>query len=260
MFDFLLDLPSWVGVLIMTSSIALLGLCTAILSKRLLKSRITKEHEKIGRLLFRVTAGLIALLISLSYANERVNQSKIIDSLEEEASLIVNLMIGLENLESPESEEVVEALVDYVELTIDEHWENIDSNPFFSGATSALIGANKLIYNLPAETIQEELQRNMLIRDANQLTKLMQIRIYSEHSLVPYLIFILIVALIFMWVFFSIYKLDFVALFFLSLYNIIIAILIYFIFVLSNPLVGPLKIDAHSFNVIKTKGLEIEFK
>jgi hypothetical protein len=260
MLDFLLDLPAWVGVLIMTSSISLLGLCTAILSKRLLKSSITKEHEKIGRLLFRVTAGLIALLISLSYANERVNQSKIIDSLEEEASLIVNLMIGLDNLESPEANEVAEALVDYVELTIDEHWENIDSNPFFSGATNALIGANKLIYHLPAETIQEELQRNMLIRDANQLTKLMQIRIYSEHSLVPYLIFILIVALIFMWVFFSIYKLDFVALFFLSLYNIIIAILIYFIFVLSNPLIGPLKIDAHSFSIIKTKGMETKFK
>lgn len=260
MFDFLLDLPTWVGLLIMTASITLLGLCTVILSKRLLKSRITKEHEKIGRLLFRVTAGLIALLISLSYANERVNQKKIIDSLEEEASLIVNIMIGLDNLGGPEAKEVDAVLFDYVTLTVDDHWENVGSNPFFSEATEALVKANKLIYLLPAETIQEELQRNMLIRDANQVTKLMQIRIYSEHSLVPYLIFILIVALIFMWVFFSIYKLDFVALFFLSLYNIIIAILIYFIFVLSNPLIGPLKIDAHSFNIIKTKGLEINIK
>jgi len=260
MFDFLLDLPTWVGLLIMTASITLLGLCTVILSKRLLKSRITKEHEKIGRLLFRVTAGLIALLISLSYANERVNQKKIIDSLEEEASLIVNIMIGLDNLGIPEAKEVEAVLFDYVKLTVDDHWENVGSNPFFSEATEALVKANKLIYLLPAETIQEELQRNMLIRDANQVTKLMQIRIYSEHSLVPYLIFILIVALIFMWVFFSIYKLDFVALFFLSLYNIIIAILIYFIFVLSNPLIGPLKIDAHSFNIIKTKGLEINIK
>jgi len=260
MFDFLLDLPTWVGLLIMTASITLLGLCTVILSKRLLKSRITKEHEKIGRLLFRVTAGLIALLISLSYANERVNQKKIIDSLEEEASLIVNIMIGLDNLDIPEAKEVEAVLFDYVKLTVDDHWENVGSNPFFSEATEALVKANKLIYLLPAETIQEELQRNMLIRDANQVTKLMQIRIYSEHSLVPYLIFILIVALIFMWVFFSIYKLDFVALFFLSLYNIIIAILIYFIFVLSNPLIGPLKIDAHSFNIIKTKGLEINIK
>ena len=165
-------------------------------------------------------------------------------------------MIGLENLDSPEAKEIDATLIDYVKLTVDEHWENIESNPFFSGATESLIRANKLIYQLPAETIQEELQRNMLIRDANQVTKLMQIRIYSEHSLVPYLIFILIVALIFMWVFFSIYKLDFVALFFLSLYNITIAILIYFIFVLSNPLIGPLKIDAHSFNIIKTKGVE----
>jgi len=260
MLDFLLDVPSWVGILIVTASITLLGLCTVILSKKLLKNRITKQHEKIGRLLFRVTAGLIALLISLSYANERVNQKKITDSLEEEASLIVNLMIGLENLNSHEAKEVEAALFDYVKLTVDEHWENINSNPFFSEATETLVRANKLIYQLPAETIQEELQRNMLIRDANQVTKLMQIRIYSEHSLVPYLIFILIVALLFMWVFFSIYKLDLVALFFLSLYNMIIAILIYFIFVLSNPLIGPLKIDAHSFNIIKTKGLETKFK
>ena len=59
----------------------------------MMQKSIQKEREKVGRLLFRVSAGLIALLVSLSYANERVRQSKIIDSMEEEASLLVKVSI-----------------------------------------------------------------------------------------------------------------------------------------------------------------------
>ncbi len=88
----------------------------------------------------------------------------------------------------------------------------------------------------------------------------MQVRIYSQHTMNPYLIYILFVGLVFMWVFFTVYNLDIISLSFLSLYNIFIAILIYLIFMLSNPLIGPLKLDAHSFNILKTKGIDVKLK
>ena len=60
-----------------------------------------------------------------------------------------------------------------------------------------------------------------------------------------------------MWIFFTVYQLDVVSLLFLTLYNVLIAILIYFVFALSNPLIGPLKVKPHSLTIVKTKGFEM---
>ena len=78
----------------------------------------------------------------------------------------------------------------------------------------------------------------------------------SSYTPTLYLINILIIGLVFLWVFFTVYDLDLISLSFLSLYNIFVAILIYLVFMLSNPLTGPLKIDAHSFTILKAKGYD----
>ena len=129
--DFLLDLNVYLGLLIVVLIISLAGLVVVIQVKKLIKSKITKVHEKVGRLLFRVTAGLIALLISLSYANERMEQYKIIDAMEMEASLIVNVVMKLDILNSEESKTVKSHLFDYVTFTSKESWRYVEDNPFF---------------------------------------------------------------------------------------------------------------------------------
>jgi hypothetical protein len=256
--NFLLELPAWVGILIITSILTLVGLFFVINVKKLLESKITNQHEKVGRILFRVTAGLIALLVSLSYANERMEKNKIIESLDIEASLIVNLVVKLEILQTKEAEIIKENLKNYINYTINDQWKSIEANPFFSKTSNILIKTNKLIYELPVKDINESKLKSDMIEEINQINKLMQVRIYSQHTVTPYLIYILLFGLVLVWVFYSVYKLDFVSLLFLSLYNIFIAVLIYFIFMLSNPLIGPLKIDTPSFNIVKTKGFEMK--
>ena len=59
-----------------------------------------------------------------------------------------------------------------------------------------------------------------------------------------------------MWVFYAVYDRDFISISFLILYNSFIAILIYFIFMMSNPLVGELKMDHDSFQIIMDKGVD----
>lgn len=260
MLDFLFELPVLTGILIVSSFITIAGLIIVTQTKKLLKNKITKQHEKVGRVLFRVTAGLIALLISLSYANERVNQSKIIDALEEETSLIVNLIITLDHMDMPETREIITLLDTYVTETIEDEWKGLNENPYFSYANSSLIKAYQLIIELPVSDHQEEIQKNILINDINEINKLMQIKIYSKISHVPYLIYILVLGLVFMWVFFTVYELNFVSLLFLSLYNILIAVLIYFVFMLNNPMEGPMKIKPNSFTILKSKGLDMKFE
>ena len=97
--NYLFDLETWIGLLIVTSIITLSGLIVVTQVKKRIQHKITKQHEKIGRLLFRVTAGLIALLISLSYANEHIKQERLMDSIETEASFIVSTVIKLNILQ-----------------------------------------------------------------------------------------------------------------------------------------------------------------
>jgi len=253
---YLLDLSTWLGLLIVITVVTLSGLLVVTQVKKRIRHKITKQHEKVGRILFRVTAGLIALLLSLSYANERLKQYKVMDSLETEASFIVNAVLKLKMLPSEESDQITDNFRQYVNKTISDRWKNTQADPFFSKTTKLIIEINTLAYNLPVKNKHEAKIKIDLIHDINEITKLMQVRIYSRHTPTLYLIYILIIGLFFLWVFFTVYDLDLISLSFLSLYNIFIAILIYLVFMLSNPLIGPLKVDAHSFNIIKTKGID----
>ena len=259
MLDFLLHIPVWMGISILGSFFAGAGLVVVLTMKKILQSRITKQHEKVGRVIFRVTAGLIALLISLSYANERVNQSKIMDSIEVETSMIVNVLKGLNIIDTPESKEIILLLQQYILETLEEEWKEIDDNPYFSDANLKMHLAYDKLIQLKTETKTEYQLKILMIKELNEVSKLSQIKIYSRITHVPYLIYILTIGLFFMWIFFTVYRLDFVALLFLSLYNILIAILIYFVFMLSNPFMGPMKIEPYPFKILKSKAMDTEY-
>ena len=256
MLEFILDLSFWQGLLLTTLSIGLTGIVVILAVKRYIAPNLKKQHEKVGRLLFRVTAGLIALLISLSYANERVAQGKIIDALEEEASLLVNTAFVLTIIDNAQGDIIREKIIDYIDLTLQDEWKTVGSNPYFSAATNRLKEAYVLTTQLPASNSNEEMLKSKLLDNLDGIIQLMQVRVYSKTVLIPNLIYILCLGLLFMWVFYTVYPVDLISMGFISLYNIFIGTLIYFVLALSNPLAGPMKIEAHSFEVIQKKGIE----
>lgn len=256
MLEFILNLSFWQGLFLTMLSIGFLGIIVILVVKKYVAGHLKKQHEKIGRLLFRVTAGLIALLVSLSYANERVAQGKIINSLEEEASLLVNTAFILKLYDNTQSDLIRKKIIEYVDLTIKDDWKTVDSNPFFSDATNRLKEAYVLTANLSTVNSHQEMLKNKALNNFDRIVQLMQVRIYSQTILVPNLIYILFLGLLFMWVFYTVYPIDLISLIFISLYNLFIGTLIYFVLALSNPLAGPLKINAHSFEVIQSKGIE----
>lgn len=260
MLNFLLDISFWEGLVLLTLFVSGAGIAVVLVVKKFLGPKISKQHEKIGRLLFRVTAGLIALLLSLSFANERVGQSKIIDSLEEEASMIVNSMLILDNIGTDEAVSIQTNLAEYVRLTMSDEWKATNSNPYFSDATNKLAEVYFMAFRMNSTDKEEELLKIKLLDHLSEVMRLMQVRIYSENIPMPYLIYILFVGLLFMWIFYTVYKIDVISLSFITLYNIFIGILIYFVFAMSNPLVGPLKINAHSFEILHSKGIEKALK
>ena len=254
--DFLFQFPTWFGICIVSLFTVAIGLLTVIISKKIIAKQLTKQHERIGRLLFRVTAGLIALLLSLSYANERIEQNKLRDSMELEASLIINVIIKLNINPSVQSERIKTKLVDYIKYTLNDDWVELKANPFHSKSSDAMVDALGMAYKLPENDSISSTIKMDVIKDINHITQLMQVRIYSQQTMTPYLIYILCFGMFFLWIFYSVYNLNGISLSFLSLYNVFVAVLIYFIFMMSNPLVGNLKMDHDSFEIIKSKGVD----
>ena len=141
-------------------------------------------------------------------------------------------------------------------MNIRDYWKTVKSNPYYSDASLRLTEAYKLAANMVTTNSNEATLKNKLLSNLDRIIQLMQVRIYSQTVLIPNLIYILCLGLLFMWVFYTVYPVDLISMGFVTLYNLFIGTLIYFVLALSNPLAGPLKINAHSFEVIQSKGIE----
>lgn len=254
--DFIFYIPLWQGLLFLIIASISIGVLVVYVVRKLIEKRLTKQHERVGRLLFRVSAGLIALLISLSYANERAEHIRVRDSMEKESALIANVFLKLEVHNTRAADTIKTELIKYVEYTISDKWETVNDNPYHSKITETIVRVIGMAYQLVSETDNQTLAKNIIINELNEVVNLMQVRFYAKHALMPYLVYILGVGMLIMWIFFAVYTPDVLSLVFLSLYNTFLVILIYFIIMLSNPMVGTLKIDASSFEVLKTKGFD----
>lgn len=260
MLNFILELSFWKGVLLTSIAISVSGILVIVLTKRLLSPHIGKEHEKIGRLLFRVTASLIAFLISLSYANEQLAKGKIADTLEREGALLGSSVVLLRESGDVRAPKIEQQLIEYVAFTVKDDWNSMHRNPYLAEGPEALKKAYVLALEMSAENRKELMIQNKLLSNLDEIIKLMQIRVYSDPVLMPNLIYILAIGTFSMWIFYSVYKLDAISIGFITLYNIFLGVLFYFVFALSNPLIGPLKIEAHSFEIILQKGIELPIK
>jgi hypothetical protein len=250
-----LDLSVLNGLILMTLGIAIPGIVVVLIARALVRRRLTKQHERVGRLLFRVTASLLALLISLSYANEKVGYNKVVNSIEEEAALIASATLKLGMHRSKLAEKVREDLLQYVVFTIEDDWNKVVTDPYVSKMWGTIYLINVEVRALDEDTEMQALLKSSIITDVDLITKTLQVRIYSTYFHMPYLTYILGMGLLIVWCFFSVYRLDRVSIIFLTLYNIYIGVLLYFVIMLGNPLGGPLKIDPAPFETLKEMGL-----
>jgi hypothetical protein len=251
-----LELSLWNGLLAMCLGISIPGILIVFIVRKLIVNKITKQHERVGRLLFRVTASLLALLISLSYANEKIGYNKVVNSLEVEAAIIASVMLKLKLHRSELAEQIREDFVDYVQYTIDDGWRKVIDDPYRSKMWGTIYRINIKTRALPEVSEMQKLLKASIIADTDAVTKTFQVRVYSSYFHLPYLTYILAFGLMIVWCFFSVYRLDIVSISFLTLYNIFLAVLLYFVIMLGNPLVGPLKIDPAPFHTLKEMGLE----
>jgi len=251
MIEFLLDTSVAIGLGVFVLITISFSLIIYLFSSHLLKDHINKKHEKMGRLLFRVAASLLAFILSISFANQRVYYSKLQNAIEAEASAIVDLKIDLDFYQTAEANEVQDKIIDYVMQVSGDGWQSLQLNPLHSESIILFLEIYSDIQQLEPQTaLQERLKGNML-SDIDKISDYLELRLYSsKHEFSP-LIYISIFGLAAIMILFTVYPPDRITLLFLSIYVAFIGIVLYFILMMSNPLRGPLQIEPGPFLLLK---------
>lgn len=228
----------------------LLSLCIYLLAHRAIKSKLAKPHERTGRVLFRTTASLLALLLSLTYANQRVNYHKIQDSLESEASQLVDIWLDLQLYGTREALDLQEKVKHYIRSILHEEVDYKEKNPLFGPPIAIFIQLYNSINELEPGTPKQAKLKQNLLTDIDEVSDFMQVRSYRSRSEPLVLIYIAAFGFIVSSILFAVYKPDRISITFFMLYNAFIAIVLYFVLMMNNPLIGPLKIQNEPFKMI----------
>ena len=248
--DFFFDWPAYYSLSSFLFVAILISLIIYVASYHTIKNQLKKGHERIGRVLFRVTASLLGLLLSLSFANQRVNYFKIKDSLESEAAQLVDIWLDLQLYGTPEAIELQEKVKFYIRTILHESIDNEIDNSLFGPPTGIFIILYNRISELePTTQRQAELKKNLLA-DIDEVSDFMQVRSYRSKPEPLILIYIATFGFIVSSILFSVYPPDRVSITFFILYNAFVAIVLYFIVMMNNPLIGPFKIQNEPFKMI----------
>lgn len=216
----------------------------------MIKKHLNKPHERTGRVLFRTTASLLALLLSFTFANQRVNYYKIKDALENEASQLVDIWLDLQLFGTPEALDIQEKVKHYIRTILHEEINSNIKNPLFGPPVGIFIMLYNNISELETSNPRQEKLKENLLLDIDQVSDFMQVRNYRSKPEPLILIYIATFGYIVSSILFSVYKPDRISITFFSLYNAFVAIVMYFIIMMNNPMIGPLKIVNEPFKMI----------
>ncbi|MFC3881736.1 hypothetical protein ACFOSV_16190 [Algoriphagus namhaensis] len=251
LFKFFFEVPLILGMMLFVSIAVSTSLLIYYWSHRLMAAHLKKEHERAGRVLFRNSAGLLALILSFTFANDRIIYYQIKDSLVGEASRIVDMYMDLEEYNTPEASQVNQNILSYVNLMVDEDYIIADGNPFATATMREFRKIYQGIHDLTPTTEKQKYLVQDLYSDLDGLSDNMQVRVYQSNNRGNYVFYILLAGLFVMMIIFGIYKPDKFNLLFLGLYSGFISSVIFFMILLSEPFQGPLKIQPEPFLILK---------
>ncbi len=251
LFNFLFGIPLAIGMPIFVSMVVLLSLGIYVGAYRFISPSLTKEHERAGRVLFRTSAGLLALILSFTFANDRVLYYQIKDSLISEASQLVDMYMDLREYNSPEAKEINKDILAYVDSVVEEGWVSDDKSPFEAAAMREFRSIYQKVHDLVPKNKKQEYLLRDLYSDLDGLSDYMQVRIYQTNNDGHYVFYIVLVGLVVINILYGVYKPDRIKMLFLALYSGFIATIIYFMLIMSQPLKGPLQIRPEPFLILK---------
>jgi hypothetical protein len=251
MIDYLIELSLIHGLGIFIVIVSLFSLIIYLTFNFLIKDIIKKKHETVGRVLFRVAASLLSLILSITFANQRVSYFQLKTSMVAEASIMVDLKIDLDLFDTKEALLIQRKIRDYVVYISEDGWKSLHEDPFKSRPFEMFREIYLEIIHLETTTPFQELLKESMLNDIDQISDYIQIRLYSSREKSNPLIYTSVFGLAGIMILFAVFPPDRLTIGFLFIYVAFIAIILYFILMMGNPLKGPLQIEPSPFLLLK---------
>jgi len=120
------------GLLIWVALIIAFCLLIYIAFHYLIRVYLKEEHKSIAVFLFRFSAGLLAFILSISFANQRLNYSRLQSSIEKEAAKLVDIHLDLKLFDTEASKLIQVKVRSYILLIAENGWTAFNEDPFAS--------------------------------------------------------------------------------------------------------------------------------
>lgn len=247
MTDILYNLSLETGLILIILISIIFSFIIYLTTHYIVKPYIQKSHEKVGRVLFRVAASLLGLILSITFANQRVSYFNLKAAIEAEASKLVDIHFDLKLINTEESNALDMKVRNYVLIVAEDGWLSLYDHPFNSRQFVQFLEINKDIKRFNAKNEFEKEMKKSLIADINLISDFLQARVYSTRPESNHLTYTSFFGLCVIMILFAVYPPDKLTVGLLATYVAFIGIVLYFILMMSNPLRGPLQLEPGPF-------------
>lgn len=189
MTDILTNTSFGAGLLIWLALIIAFCLLIYLAFHYLIRAYLKDEHKNVGVFLFRFSAALLAFILSITYANQRVDYFKLQSSIETEASKLVDVHLDLKLFDTEASQLIQAKVRNYIVLIAEEGWASIQDDPFMSKPVMMFRDIYQDINYLEPNTQLQERLKQKLINNMDQALNALQSKIYSSGSDSTHLIY-----------------------------------------------------------------------
>jgi hypothetical protein len=236
--QWLMGLPPVVGGTIFGAAAAVTGLGTYAGARFVVGRRAVLENSNLALQLFRVIGTLLVLLLSLTFADVRIETGAIRNSVDVEAGLLADTFKNLDVFDSAEAEAISAQLLEYIDAVIEKEWEALRRGEIDDDVVELFRDMEIAVLTLETTTpLQEELRRRM-IDDIDDVSDSRLKRLTKVSKSVP--VFLYVAFLAFLWsnVMLSVFTPRNKAVVFIGGYCAFVGIMIYFILALSSHFEG----------------------
>ena len=234
MIYWLTSLPVIIGATLSAGMAVIAGLAAYYAARIAVGRKANDENRELALNMFRIIATLLSLLLSLTFADVRVEIGMVRNSVETEAGQLADIYKDLNAFESVEANAVSVELLDYVDAVIDDEWQALQRGEVSERVIVIFHDLEYAILELEATTPLQQILRSRLAADVDALSTSRAARLIKRDSGTPIFLYVAIVGFLWTMAFLSVYAPAGRAVTYLSAYSAFFGIVIYIILALSN--------------------------
>ena len=250
MINAFIGLPTLVGAILAAAAALLVGMGTYFGARRVIGTDVSQEVRQLGINMFMVIATLVSLMLSLTFADLRLEIGEVRRSAESEAALIGDLSSDLKRFDTDAAMALHAQLAEYVVAVAEEEWQSLARGELDKEVDQMFRTLENGVLLLEVDTPLREELRDRMITDLDWIATHRSERMASSLTATP--VFLLVAVLGYLWTsaLLCVFEPNGKALLFIGAYFVFFGLVTYLMIALSNFFTGFGAVSAYPFELL----------